>query len=108
MRKPFKVVSDVKDSDGNILVTAYALERPDGQWSILLVNKDKDQDHDHPVSVRFADPVAKHDRFFTGTVDRVIFGAAEYQWHPDPVPAGTASQQQAEVGAAGGQRQRIP
>jgi len=21
-------------------------------------------------------------------VDRVVFGAAEYQWHPDPVPAG--------------------
>ncbi len=87
MHKLFKVVSDVKDAEGNTLVTAYALERPDGQWSILLVNKD--QDHDHPVSVRFADPVAKHDRFFTGTVDRVIFGAAEYQWHPDPVPAGT-------------------
>ena len=46
-----------------MLVTAYALERPDGQWSIMLVNKD--HDNDHSVKVTFADP-AKHDRFFAG------------------------------------------
>jgi hypothetical protein len=87
VHKLFKVASDVKDGDGNILVTAYAVERPDGQWSVMLVNKD--QDHDHSVRVSFADPVARHDRFLSGTVDRVVFGPAEYQWHPDPVPAGT-------------------
>jgi hypothetical protein len=73
----------VKDKDGNILVTAYALERPDGQWSIMLVNKD--QDNDHSVKVAF------NDRHFSGTVDRIVFGAAEYQFHADPVqpaPAG--------------------
>lgn len=87
VHKLFKVASDVKDGDGNILVTAYAVERPDGQWSVMLVNKD--QDHDHSVRVSFADPVTRHDRFLSGTVDRVVFGPAEYQWHPDPVPAGT-------------------
>jgi hypothetical protein len=86
--KLFRVSSDVKDAEGHILVTAYALERPDGQWSVMLVNKDRD--NDHSVKLDFADPVARHDRFFSGTVDRVIFGAAEYQWHPDPVPAGAA------------------
>ena len=86
VHKLFKVSSDVKDKDGNILVTAYAVERPDGQWSVMLVNKD--HDNDHSVKVAFADPVTKHDRFFSGTVDRVVFGPAEYQWHPDPVPAG--------------------
>ena len=88
IHKLFKVASDVKDKDGNILVTAYAVERPDGQWSVMLVNKD--HDNDHSVKVAFADPVAKHDRFFSGTVDRVVFGPAEYQWHPDPIPAGAA------------------
>ena len=86
--KLFKVSSDVKDSAGHTLVTAYALERPDKQWSILLINKDPD--NDHAVRVTFADPVARHDRFFSGTVDRVVFGPAEYQWHADPVPPGGA------------------
>jgi hypothetical protein len=82
LHKLFKVASDVKDKDGNTLVTAYALERPDGQWSVLLVNKD--HDNDHSVKVTFADRAAKRSRFFTGQVTRVVFGAAEYQWHPDP------------------------
>jgi hypothetical protein len=82
IHKLFKVASDVKDKDGNTLVTAYALERPDGQWSVLLVNKD--HDNDHSVKVRFSDRVTNHHRFFSGTVVRVAFGAAEYQWHPDP------------------------
>jgi hypothetical protein len=88
VHKLFKVASDVSDTAGNTLVTAYAVERPDGQWSVMLVNKD--QDHEHSVKVTFADPVTRHDRFFSGTVDRVVFGPAEYEWHADPVPAGAA------------------
>ncbi len=30
--------------------------------------------------------------FFSGTVDRVVFGAAEYQWHPDPALTDAAPQ----------------
>jgi hypothetical protein len=102
MHKLYRVASDVRDADGNTLVTAYAVYRPDGQWSVMLVNKD--QDHDHPVKVAFADPAATRERFFTGAVDRVVFGAAEYQWHPDPVPAGAA--QPAGGGGRGGGRGR--
>jgi hypothetical protein len=86
IHKLYKVSSDVKDQDGNTLVTAYAVERPDGQWSIMLVNKDPD--HHHSVKIAFADPVAAHVRYLSGAVDRVVFGPAEYQWRPDPVPAG--------------------
>jgi hypothetical protein len=71
------------------LVTGYAVERPDGQWSVMLVNKDRD--NDHSVKVVFADPVTKQNRFFSGAVARVVFGSAEYEWHPDPAPAGEAS-----------------
>jgi hypothetical protein len=85
VHKLFKAASDVKDKDGNILVTAYTVERPDGQWSVMLVNKDRD--NDHAVKVVFADPAATHTRYFSGTVDRVVFGPAEYQWHPDPAGA---------------------
>ena len=77
----FKVTSDVKDASGNLLVTAYAVERPDGQWSVMLINKDHDKDHE--VKVAFADPESKRERFFSGRVDRITFGSAEYQWHAE-------------------------
>ena len=43
--KLYTASSDVKDSDGHVLVTAYPLQRPDGQWSVMLVNKDHDHSH---------------------------------------------------------------
>ena len=69
------------DASGNLLVTAYAVERPDGQWSVMLVNRD--HDNDHGVKVVFADGDTKPDRHFSGPVDRIVFGAAEYQWHAE-------------------------
>jgi hypothetical protein len=83
----FKVSSDVTDASGNLLVTAYAVERPDGQWSVMLINKD--HDNDHSVKVVFADSESKRDRFFSGPVDRITFGTAEYQWHAEE-PSGRA------------------
>ena len=85
--KLFKSASDVTDKDGNILVTAYTVERPDGKWSVMLVNKDEDQDH--AVKVVFADTVKKQNRFFSGSVERIVFGPAEYKWHADPVSVNT-------------------
>jgi len=70
-----------------LLVTAYALERPDEQWPVMLINKD--HDNDHAVKVVFADSESKRDRFFSGPVDRITFGAAEYQWHSEE-PSGRA------------------
>jgi len=87
--KLFKVSSDIKDPAGNILVTAYALERPDGQWSVMLVNKD--QDNSHSVNLSFAGDSGRI-RHFEGAVDRVVFGAAEYVWRADPASPETAPQ----------------
>ncbi len=50
--KLYKVSSDVKDQDGHTLVTAYAVERPDGQWSIMAINKDPENDHAGESEVR--------------------------------------------------------
>ena len=77
----FAASSDLKDAQGHVLVTAYALLRPDGQWSLLLMNKD--YDHPHPVQIVFHDGASNFDRFFTGSVTMVTFGKAQYQWHPD-------------------------
>jgi hypothetical protein len=63
------------------LVTAYAVERPDGQWSVMLVNRD--QYNEHAVKVVFNDPEMRRDRHFSGQVDRITFGSAEYLWHPE-------------------------
>jgi hypothetical protein len=66
---------------GTLLVTAYAVERPDGQWSVMFVNRD--QYNEHMVKVVFNDPETRRNRHFSGQVDRITFGSAEYQWHPE-------------------------
>ena len=73
----YKAASDIKDADGNVLVTAYAVKRPDGQFGLMLINKD--YDHAHDVKVVFGDGTGKS---FAGPVDVVTFGKAQYQWHP--------------------------
>jgi F5/8 type C domain len=72
--------SDVKDSQGHVLVTAYALHRPDGQWSLLLVNRD--HDHSHSIRVTFHDAESSTDAYLSGPVTRITFGQEQYQWHP--------------------------
>ena len=81
--KLYRASSDVRDSSGNNLVTAYPVERPDGQWSVLLINKDPDNDYSVKIAFTGANPGRQ--RAFSGTIDRIVFGAAQYQWHPDPV-----------------------
>jgi hypothetical protein len=44
--------SDIKDEAGNLLITAYALRRPDGLWSLLLINKDPKQSFDLKLGFR--------------------------------------------------------
>jgi len=78
MHTVYPAVSDIKDDKGDVLVTAYALQRPDGQWGVLLVNKD--QHNDHPVYVIFADQ-AGGNHYFQNSVAQVSFGADEYLWH---------------------------
>ena len=75
----FPAVSDIRDGAGHVLVTAYAVSRPDGQWSVLLVNKD--QSNTHSVRIVFHDGASGTDRFFSGATTAIAFGAAQYQWH---------------------------
>src|SRR4029077_7482596 len=77
----YAAISDVKDPDGNVLVTAYALHRPDGRWSVMLINKD--HDNSHPVRIVFHHADADKDIAFAGPVTSITFGKSQYQWHPD-------------------------
>jgi NedA-like, galactose-binding domain len=81
MHRVFRAASDARDPFGNLLVTAYVVERPDGQWSVMLVNKDRE--HAHGMTIKFTDAAGGPDRYFQGTVDRITFGANEYQWRPN-------------------------
>lgn len=81
VQKLFPASSDLTDGAGHTLVTAYAVLRPDGQWALLIVNKD--QENDHGVRISFHDEQAKTDESFLGPVNVSTFGSAQYQWHPD-------------------------
>ena len=77
----YLAASDVKDNQGHVLVTAYALHRPDGQWSLMLINKDRE--HSHPVNVTFHNADGARDSHFANPVAEITFGKEQYQWHPD-------------------------
>lgn len=79
--KLYTASSDVKDAAGHVLITAYPLQRPDGQWSLMLINKDHDSSH--PVRIAFHDAEAAADYSFAGPVTMITFGKAQYQWHAD-------------------------
>jgi len=77
----FPAESDVSDGAGHALVTAYALKRPDGQWSLMMVNRD--QENTHSVRIGFQDQGRQRQiETFVGSVDISTFGKAQYHWHP--------------------------
>ncbi len=80
----FPATSDIKDANGNVLVTSYAVHRPDGNWSLMLVNRDENNGHD--VKIAF-----DGDQHFAGPTTFVTFGSEQYVWindgpnsHADP------------------------
>ena len=89
--------TDIKDAEGSLLVTSYAVMRPDGNWSLMLVNRD--QNASHGVRVQFEDFAKKRVGHLGGQTDVVHFGAEQYVWvdagpashaDPDHVPVATS------------------
>ncbi|MGC2368353.1 MAG: discoidin domain-containing protein [Candidatus Sulfotelmatobacter sp.] len=88
--KVFSARSDINDGAGHAMVTAYALKRPDGQWSLLVVNRD--QRNAHRVKIAFENHAFEKQEIenrdsgqneaFDGTVEISIFGKGQYHWHP--------------------------
>jgi hypothetical protein len=96
IHRVYSSTSDVEDGEGNILVTSYAVHRPDGNWSMMLVNRDETQPH--AVRVVFRDSAAQRTKHFLGPVRRVTFGSEQYVWKdegeksyadPDGPPVGS-------------------
>jgi hypothetical protein len=85
----FPASTDIKDADGNLLVTTYAVHRPDGNWSLMLVNRD--ENNPHSIRVSFENAKEKRPASFSGNVSSISFGSDQYVWlndgpnsHPDP------------------------
>jgi hypothetical protein len=72
--------SDIRDSAGHTLVTSYAVKRPDGEWALMVVNKD--QENAHKVTIAFHDAESGRGSSFAGTVRMLTFGGAQYHWDP--------------------------
>jgi hypothetical protein len=77
----FHASTDIKDSEGNVLVTSYAVHRPDGNWSLMLVNRD--ETNPHTVRVVLEDLKSKRKGSFSGPVSFVTFGSEQYVWKND-------------------------
>jgi hypothetical protein len=77
----FPVKSAVTDPVGNILVTGYALLRPDDKWSLMLINKDQHNAHD--IRVLFRNQSSNEDCHFRGLLEQASFGSAQYRWQSD-------------------------
>lgn len=77
----FPAQSDVTDGAGHELVTAYAVRRPDGQWSLMVVNRDQENAHSVRIAFRGQGKVSSPSTF-SGPVEISVFGKEQYQWHP--------------------------
>ena len=76
----YRATSSLRTRLGLPLVTAYAVHRPDGRWSVLLLNKDPKRAH--PVTVRFGRAPGAAPLSFSGPADLYQYSAAQYAWHP--------------------------
>ena len=76
----FPAKSDVEDGAGHALITAYALKRPDGQWSLMIVNRD--QHNAHKVRISFRNQSSREAQSFAGAVQISAFGREQYHWQP--------------------------
>jgi hypothetical protein len=74
----YPAVTHTANGAGNALITAYAIHRPDGQWAVMLINKDPAAAH--TVSIEFA---GRRPRAFTGDVRQATLDSSQYVWHND-------------------------
>jgi hypothetical protein len=75
----FPATADLKNSQGEQIVTAYAVHRPDGLWSLMLINKDPARAHD--VKVVFQN--GSRMKAFNSSIEVVQFSGEQYQLSAD-------------------------
>ena len=78
----YEANSDIINGNHDQIVTAYALRRPDGLWSVLLINRDPARTFQ--TSVIFRNETDGSVSRFAGPVDLFQFSGAQYQLNSDP------------------------
>ncbi|MDX6577517.1 MAG: hypothetical protein QOE96_3470, partial [Blastocatellia bacterium] len=86
----YPATSNVRNAEGEELITAYAVHRPDGLWSVLLINKDPKRAYE--TSVVFRNSLSRSTSGFFGRVDTFQYSSRQYvlggtQANPYPVRA---------------------
>ena len=79
----YPVRVDLDTLDGPPPLTAYAVHRPDGLWSMLLVNKDPARAR--TIALRFAGLEPGAVTLLEGPCDLYQFSRAQYRWHVNRV-----------------------
>lgn len=79
----FPATGTSEDGAAHLMVTAYAISRPDKKWSVMLVNRD--QEEDHTINIVFGNKETGATLGFSGDVDVITFGHEQYAWHPETV-----------------------
>lgn len=69
------------DSGSASRVGAYTLRRPDGRWSVLLLNRDSAQAHSVTVSLQLGNTSSR--RPLKGPIDLWQYSSVQYQFHAD-------------------------
>ena len=72
----YPTVSDVRDRNGQPLVTAYAVHRPDRLWSLLLINKDRE--HAYLTTPIFRNNASGSIQGFAGQLDLYQYSRKQY------------------------------
>lgn len=79
LHRLYHASSDLKNDQGQSLVTAYAVYRPDRQWGLLLINKNPQQTQS--VTIRFQ-TLNQEVAFLRDKLDIFQYSPKQYAWHP--------------------------
>ena len=73
----YSATSDARDASRDQLVTAYAVHRPDGLWSLLLINKDPARSFEAKIAIHKAPQVQASG--FARAIDFYQYSSRQYQ-----------------------------
>jgi hypothetical protein len=105
----YPAVSNVRNKDGEELITAYAVHRPDGLWSVLLINKDPKREYS--VRIRFQELGKGSMSSLQSPVDIYQYSSVQYQLNDDkdnPYPTKADEPDHRVVQSTQQKRTRIP
>jgi hypothetical protein len=77
----YPATSDVHNGNGDELIAAYAVHRPDGLWALMLINRDPKRAF--ATNVIFRNALSQKISTFNGPVDVFQYSRAQYQLNSD-------------------------